>query len=90
MVQLLSPLAARNGLRRGGGAALWKRLTELAGIDLESVVERVLADDTQAAATSAITPVIAEQTAEVKQAIGHAASSAIRDLVMIRMPGTRR
>ena len=33
MVELLSPLAARNGLRRGDGAALWKRLTELAGID---------------------------------------------------------
>ncbi len=44
MVELLSPLAARNGLRRGDGAALWKRLTELAGIDTASTVAKVAAD----------------------------------------------
>jgi predicted transcriptional regulator of viral defense system len=45
MVELLSSLAARNGLRRGDGAALWKRLTELAGIDPDSTVDKVAADD---------------------------------------------
>ncbi len=67
MVELLSPLAARNGLRRGDGAALWKRLTELAGIDLNSVVERVVADDTLG---SLITHrYLAEQGETIKRAI---------------------
>ncbi|PZS34708.1 MAG: transcriptional regulator [Pseudonocardiales bacterium] len=45
MVELLSPLAARNGLRRGDGVALWELLTELAGIDSGSTVDKVASDD---------------------------------------------
>ena len=39
--QLLAPLAARNGLRRGDGRALLNRLQVDAGIDIESVAKRV-------------------------------------------------
>jgi len=41
---LLSPLAHRNGLRKGDGAALLDRLMEIAGIDPEAVARRVAAD----------------------------------------------
>lgn len=41
---LLAPLAHRNGLEPGDGAALLDRLMEIAGIDLEAVARRVAAD----------------------------------------------
>lgn len=45
MVELLGPLAARNGLRRGDGAAMWKRVAELAGVDPDSTIEKVARGD---------------------------------------------
>lgn len=45
MVELLGPLAARNGLRRGDGAALWKRVAELAGVDPDSTIDKVAGGD---------------------------------------------
>lgn len=41
---LLAPLAQRNGLKKGDGAALLDRLMEIAGIDPEAVARRVAAD----------------------------------------------
>ncbi len=41
LAELLKPLAARNGLRRGDGAALLNRLTEIAGLDLDSLARQV-------------------------------------------------
>lgn len=41
---LLAPLAHRNGLKKGDGAALLDRLMEIAGIDPEAVARRVAAD----------------------------------------------
>ena len=41
---LLAPLAQRNGLKKGDGAALLDRLMEIAGIDSEAVARRVAAD----------------------------------------------
>ncbi len=41
---LLAPLAYRNGLKKGDGAALLDRLMEIAGIDPEAVARRVAAD----------------------------------------------
>lgn len=40
----LAPLAQRNGLRRGDGAALLGRLMEIAGIDPEAVAYRIASD----------------------------------------------
>jgi predicted transcriptional regulator of viral defense system len=40
---LLAPLAQRNGLKKGGGAALLGRLMEIAGIDPDAVARRVAA-----------------------------------------------
>lgn len=45
LVELLAPLASRNGFRSGGGAALWARLTELARIDAESAASAVAYND---------------------------------------------
>lgn len=42
--ELLTPLAERNGLRKGDGDALLNRLLEIAGIDVDSVARRVAAD----------------------------------------------
>jgi predicted transcriptional regulator of viral defense system len=42
---LLAPLAQRNGLKKGDGAALLDRLMEIAGIDPEAVARRVAADE---------------------------------------------
>lgn len=44
-VELLDPLAARSGFRRGDGAALWERLTELAGLDRKTWAAAILADE---------------------------------------------
>jgi hypothetical protein len=41
---LLAPVAQRNGLKKGDGAALLDRLMEIAGIDPEAVARRVAAD----------------------------------------------
>jgi predicted transcriptional regulator of viral defense system len=41
---LLAPLARRNGLKNGDGAALLDRLMEIAGIDPDAVARRVAAD----------------------------------------------
>ena len=41
---LFAPLARRNGLKKGDGAALLDRLMEIAGIDPEAVARRVAAD----------------------------------------------
>lgn len=41
---LLAPLAQRNGLKKGDGAALLDRLMEIAGIDPEAVARRVATD----------------------------------------------
>lgn len=41
---LLAPLAQRNGLKKGDGAALLNRLMEIAGIDPDAVARRVAAD----------------------------------------------
>lgn len=41
---LLAPLAQRNGLKKGDGAAVLNRLMEIAGIDPEAVARRVAAD----------------------------------------------
>lgn len=41
---LFAPLAQRNGLMKGDGAALLDRLMEIAGIDPEAVARRVAAD----------------------------------------------
>ena len=46
---LLAPLAQRNGLKKGDGAALLDRLMEIAGIDPETVARRVAADEPLAA-----------------------------------------
>lgn len=45
LVELLTPLAARNGFRSGDGAALWARLTKLAGIDAQSAASAVANND---------------------------------------------
>ena len=42
--ELLAPLAVRNGFRRSDGRALLDRLMEIAGIDLESLADRIAAD----------------------------------------------
>ncbi|MGO4957939.1 type IV toxin-antitoxin system AbiEi family antitoxin domain-containing protein [Luteococcus sp. Sow4_B9] len=39
--ELLAPLAQRNGLPKGDGAALLRRVEELAGLDIDSVAARV-------------------------------------------------
>ena len=44
LADLLGPLAQRNGFRKSDGAALLTRLTEVAGLDLESVARDVAAD----------------------------------------------
>jgi hypothetical protein len=41
---LLAPLAARNGFRKGDGRALLDRLMEIAGIDIDSLAQRVAAN----------------------------------------------
>jgi predicted transcriptional regulator of viral defense system len=41
---LLAPMAARNGFRRGDGAALLDRLMKIAGIDADSLAHRIAAD----------------------------------------------
>lgn len=42
--ELLAPLAGRNGLKKGDGDALLRRLLEIAGIDPDSVARRIAAD----------------------------------------------
>lgn len=42
--ELISPLAERNGFRKGDGPALLNRLMEIAGIDTGSIARRVAAD----------------------------------------------
>ncbi len=44
LVQLLAPLAERNGFRKHDGSELLSRLLEIAGIDLDTVARRVAAD----------------------------------------------
>lgn len=44
--ELLSPLAARRGFRKGDGAALLNRLLEVAGIDIKSLAEGIAAAPT--------------------------------------------
>ncbi len=41
---LLAPLASRNGFRKGDGRALLDRLLEIAGIDIDSLAQRVAAN----------------------------------------------
>ncbi|WIY84158.1 type IV toxin-antitoxin system AbiEi family antitoxin domain-containing protein [Propionimicrobium sp. PCR01-08-3] len=42
--ELLSPLAERNGFKKNDGSALLDRLTEIAGLDLDSVARRITAN----------------------------------------------
>lgn len=46
LTELLNPLAARNGFRRGDGRALLERLTEIAGLDAASFADRVARNPT--------------------------------------------
>ncbi|QSR26870.1 transcriptional regulator [Nocardioides aromaticivorans] len=51
--ELLAPLAARDGFRRGDGGALLDRLMEIAGIDIDTLAHRVAADTSLGALVAA-------------------------------------
>lgn len=53
LTELLSPLAARNGLSRNDGAALLERLTAIAGLDEASLAEAIGASETLSALVAA-------------------------------------
>ena len=55
--ELLAPYAAREGLRKGDGAGLLKRLKELAGIDVDSLT-RVLTRSTTYASLAEVAKVV--------------------------------
>lgn len=80
LTELLDPLAARNGLRKGDGAALLDRLTTLAGLDTASLAEEIGASETLSALVAANS--LARFTnAELSEAlIGPATEKALRGL----------
>lgn len=51
--ELLAPLAARDGFRRGDGGALLDRLMEIAGIDIDALAHRVATDTSLGALVAA-------------------------------------
>jgi len=51
--ELLAPLAARDGFRRGDGGALLDRLMEIAGINIDTLAHRVAADTSLGALVAA-------------------------------------
>lgn len=53
LTELLSPLAARNHLRKDDGDALLRHLTALAGLDTASLVEEISTSDTLSALVAA-------------------------------------
>lgn len=53
LTELLGPLAARNGLRKGDGAAVLGRLTALAGLDTPSLAEEISTSETVSALVAA-------------------------------------
>lgn len=53
LVELLSPLAARNGLGKGDGVALLDRLTAFAGLDTVSLAEEIGTSETLSALVAA-------------------------------------
>jgi hypothetical protein len=53
LADLLGPLAARNGLRKGDGAAMLDRLTVLAGLDSGSLAKEIARSETLSALVAA-------------------------------------
>jgi hypothetical protein len=53
LTELLGPLAARNGLRKGDGGAVLGRLTALAGLDIPSLAKGISTSETVSALVAA-------------------------------------
>lgn len=77
LVELLGPLATRNGLGKGDGAALLGRLKELAGLDARSLAEQIASSNTLGALVAA-NRLAGLTESDVTAAVGPATQQALR------------
>lgn len=78
--ELLGPLAARNDLRKGDGAALLDRLTALAGLDPASLAEEIGTSETLSALVAANSLARFAHAELAEAVIGPATEKALRGL----------
>lgn len=80
LIELLGPLAARNGLGKGNGAALLDRLTALAGLDTASLAEAIATSGTLADLVTATSLARLAHADLAEAVIGPAMEQALRGL----------
>lgn len=80
LIDLLGPLAARNGVGKGNGAALLDRLTALAGLDTASLAEEIATSGTLADLVTATSLARLAHTGLAEAVMGPAMEQALRGL----------